>query len=247
MRSRTRVWALAIMTIGFASPAHAGLTISIGSASVAPGGTAMVDVLISASSAESINFYGFQLQMTNNGSDNTQLAFSNTQDFSYISNAGLNPSYVFLNDSSAAQPPVSPIGAAFTTVYLNDSFSGTDSTNSGNPVSIAAGQTYLLAILSITTATEAPPLLGDSFTIGLVPGSGDGSVNTNSQTFFGNFNFNTGVEISAAPFTSTSGTVNIVGAAVPEPSSIVMGLAGLVLPVGMIVIKRRRVARTIRA
>jgi hypothetical protein len=36
------------------------------------------------------------------------------------------------------------------------------------------------------------------------------------------------------------GTVKIMGAAVPEPSTIIMALAGLVLPVGMIVIKRWR-------
>ena len=39
MRSRTRVWALAIMTIGFAGPAHAGLAISIGRTSVGARGT----------------------------------------------------------------------------------------------------------------------------------------------------------------------------------------------------------------
>jgi hypothetical protein len=182
MRLRAWIWGLAILTIGFASPAHAGLVISIGSTSVAPGGTATVDVLMTANTAESINFYGFQLQITNNGIDNTQLAFSSTQDFSYISNAALNPSYVFLNDSTAAQPPPSAIGAPFTTVYPNDSFRGTDSAFSGIPVNIAARQTYLLAILSNTAATPAPPSAGDSFTISLVPGSGDGSINTNANT-----------------------------------------------------------------
>jgi hypothetical protein len=243
MRPRAWVWVLAILTTGFDVPARAGgLVISVGSASVAPGGTATVDVLLTAASAESINQYAFTLQITNNGADGTQLAFSNTQNFSYIGNTSLSPSYVFLGDSSAAQPPPSPIGAPFTstTGYTNDSFFGTDSTFSGNPVTISPGKTYLLAILSITALTLAPPMAGDSFTMSLVPSMGNGSVNTNPNTFFDNFNFNTGAEVSSAPFTSTSGTVNIMASAIPEPSTIILGLAGLVLPVGMMVFKRRR-------
>ncbi len=200
----------------------------------------MVEVLLSATSTESINNYGFQLQITNNGTDNTQLAFSSTQDFSYISNTGLNPSYVFLNDSSAAQPPPSAIGAPFTAVYPNDSFQGADSTFSGNPVTMISGQTNLLAILSITAATSAPPILGDSFTISLVPSSGDGSINTNSYTYFDNFDFNTFTEISASPFTSNLGTVTIMSAAVPEPASIVAALIVLLIVAGVHGCRARR-------
>jgi hypothetical protein len=75
MRPRAWVWGLAIVLTGFVIPAHADVVISIGSATTAPGSTATVDVLISGTSSDLINQYGFQLQVQNNGSDNTQLAF----------------------------------------------------------------------------------------------------------------------------------------------------------------------------
>jgi hypothetical protein len=92
-----------------------------------------------------------------------------------------------------------------TTSYTNDTFVGTDSTFSGNPVSLSAssGQA-LLASLSLNGAITN---VGDSYTIGLVPASGDGSINSSTSTFFYNLNFQTDTETSAVPFTSTPGTV----------------------------------------
>ncbi|MGO8900075.1 MAG: hypothetical protein ACLQU5_17235 [Isosphaeraceae bacterium] len=236
-----RVWVLclAFCLAGFAVPARADLVISLGSASVAQGGTGTVDVYVTSTASSQapdlINNYGFQLQITNSGTDNTQLAFSVNQDFGYVSNTSLHPAYLFLGDSSAAQPPPSSIGSPGQTVYPNDTFTGADSTFSGNPVSLSSGNTYLLASLTITTLTGASPVVGDAFTIGLVPTSGTGSLFANPNTYFDNFNFGTGNEISATPFTSTSGTVNIVAAAVPvpEPSSIVTGLTVLLILAGV--------------
>jgi hypothetical protein len=76
-----RVWihSLVVVLVGLAVPARAGLIISIGNASVAQGGTGTVDVLLmstpNSQSPDLINNYAFQLQITNNGADNTQLAF----------------------------------------------------------------------------------------------------------------------------------------------------------------------------
>jgi hypothetical protein len=230
-----RVWVLclALPLAGFAVPARADLVISIGNASVAQGGAGTVDVFLTSTAGpqvpDPVNNYAFTLQITNNGADNTQLAFSVTQDFGYISNTTLNPAYLFLGDSTAAQPPPSPVGSAGQTVYPNDTFTGADSTFSGNPVSLSSGNTYLLASLTITTVTGASPMVGDAFTISLVPASGTGSLFDNPNTYFDNFDFNSGTELSATAFTSTSGTVNIVGAAVPEPSSIVSGLTALLI------------------
>jgi hypothetical protein len=247
MTRRMCLLCLAIPLSVFAIPARADLVISIGDASVAPGGTATVDVFLTSTAGSAnpdlINNYAFQLQITNNGVDNTQLAFSANQDFGYISNSGLNPAYVFLGDSFDAQPPPSPVGSPGQTVYPNDTFTGTDSTNSGNPVSLSAGTTYLLASLTVTTATGAPPGIGDSFTIGLVPPSGSGSVNANPNTYFDNFDFGTGSELSATPYTSTSGTVTITGASVPEPASIVSGLIALMISAGVHGVRRIRLAR----
>jgi hypothetical protein len=234
MPRRAWILCLALGLAVFAVPAQAALIISIESASVAQGGTGTVDVFLTSTASpgtpDLINNYGFQLQITNNGSDNTQLAFSTNQNFGYISNSSLNPAYLFLGDSFDAHPPPTPVGSPGKTVYPNDTFTGADSTFSGNPVSLSAGTTYLLASLTVTTLTGASPVAGDAFTISLVPTSGTGSVDANTNTFFDNFNFNTGQEISATPFTSSSGTVDIVGASVvPEPASIISGLTALVV------------------
>jgi hypothetical protein len=247
MPRRLWVLCLAFCLAGFAVPARAGLIVSIGNASVAQGGTGTVDVLLTSTagsqSPDLINNYGFQLQITNNGADNTQLAFSANQDFGYISNTGLNPAYLFLGDSFAAQPPASSVGSPGQTVYPNDTFTGADSTFSGNPVSLSSGTTYLLASLTVTTATGATPVIGDAFTIGLVPTSGTGSLSANTNTYFDNFDFNSGSELSATPFTSTSGAVNIVAATVPEPASIISGLTALLILAGVHGVRRVRRSR----
>jgi hypothetical protein len=228
------VWVLCFAGVlaAIATPARADLVISIGSASVTQGGTGTIDVLLmstaSSQAPDLINNFGFQLQITNNGVDNTQLAFSANQNFGYLSDTTLNPQYVFLGDSIGAGPPPSG-GIVTTTIFPQDTFVGLDSTASGNPVSLSAGTTYLLASLSISTLTGAPPTANDSFTISLVPPAADGSINTSTKTFFDNFDFTTGAELSATPFTSTSGTVTIVAAAVPEPASIVSGLTAIMV------------------
>jgi hypothetical protein len=85
-----RVWVLclALSLAGFAVPARADLVISIGNASVAQGGAGTVDVFLTSTASsqapDQVNNYAFQLQITNNGADNTQLAFSVNQDFGYI-------------------------------------------------------------------------------------------------------------------------------------------------------------------
>jgi hypothetical protein len=231
MLRREWICSLVVALLGFAAPARADLIISIGSASVVQGGTGVVDFFLTSTSTpqspDLVNAYGFQVQITNAGMDNTQLAFSANQDFGYISNPTLIPPYVFLGDSFDAQPPPSPVGSPGQTVYPNDTFTGADSTFSGNPVSLSSGNTYLLASLTVTALTDASPVIGDSFKISLVPISGSGSVLDNPNTYFDNFDFVNGTELSATPFTSTFGTVNIVGGVVPEPAAIVSGLSAL--------------------
>jgi hypothetical protein len=244
MRRQKWVRGLAVLLVGFAVPARADLVISIGNASVPQGGTTTVDVLLTSNasslSPDEIDNYGFQLQVKNNGLDGTQLAFATTQDFSYISNTALNPSYVFLGDSFAALPPPSTIGGPSTTVYPNDTFTGADSTASGNPVSLSSGTTYLLASLTLTTATGSGPVAGDSFTISLVPTFGSGSMFDNPTTFFNNFDFNnTGTQLTETAFTSTPGTVRLSSPpGVPEPASIVLGLTGMLILASVVGVRR---------
>jgi hypothetical protein len=245
MRRRIEVGCLFLLIAGLATAARADLVISIQSTTVAAGGTGVLDVYLTSTASsmnpDFINNLGFELQITNNGVDNTQLAFSATQSFGYLNSS--SPPYVFLGDSfdyksGSAGGIVSPTG----TVYPYDTFTGSDSTFSGNPVSLSSGTTYLLASLTLTTATFASPNIGDSFTVSLVPSSGSGSANGSPPptTFFDNFNFDTGGETSATPFTSLPGTVMITGSAVPEPASIVSATIGIVILAGFHGVRRLR-------
>jgi hypothetical protein len=217
---------------GFVLPARADLVVSIGSTSIPQGGTGSIDVLLtstaSPSSPDLVNNLGFKLQITGPN----ELQFSTSQSFSYLTNS----QYVFFGDSTD-QMTSSPGGVVTKTVYPNDTFAGSDSTSSTNPVSLSSSNTpVLLARLSLDAGiTNA----SDSYTISLVPTAGNGSMANNASTFFDVFDFSTGGETSAVPFTSTPGTVNIT-APVPEPGSLVYGVSGLVLLAGSVGANRRR-------
>ena len=120
---------------------------------------------------------------------------------------------LFYGDSSDYQTS-SPGGSTTSLVYTNDTFIGIDITKSGNPVSLSSSNTpVLLAALTLdTTSTH----VGDTYAINLVPPTGTGSPDTGASTYFDNYNFNTGVETSAVPFTSNPGTVTITASAVPN-------------------------------
>jgi hypothetical protein len=218
---------LVIVLAGFARPARANFVVSIGSTTVPQGGTGSLDVLVSstasAASPDQLNNLAFTLQITGPN----ELRFSPTQSFSYLNSA----QYIFSGDSGDHTSGL-PGGTVANTVYTGDTFIGSDSAASGKPVSLsAASGPVLLAHLSLdATITN----VGDSYTIGLVPPSGNGSINSSSFTVFDVFNSSTGAETSAVPFTSNPGTVTITAAAVPEPASIVSGLTGLALLAGFL-------------
>ena len=219
----------------FAVPARADLVISIGGATVPRGGSGVVDIFLSStatsSSPDLLNNLGFTLQITGPN----ELQFTPTQDFSYLN----SPQYVFSGDSTD-QITSSPGGSVGTTVYTNDTFVVADSTFSGDPVSLSAssGQ-LLLATLSLNPASTN---VGDSYTISLVPPAGDGSMNSSFSTFFDNFNFSTGTETSAVPFTSTPGTLTIAATAIPEPATIVSGVTAILILSSVHWIRRLRFA-----
>jgi hypothetical protein len=233
MPRRVWSWYLLIALAGVAVPARADFVISIGSTTVPQGGTGAVDVFLSSTASSAspdlLNNLGFTLQITGPH----ELQFASTQDFSYLNSS----KYVFSGDSND-QSTSSPGGFVQTTTYANDTFVGSDSTFSGNPVSLSAssGQ-LLLASLSLNALITN---VGDTYTIGLVPSMGDGSTSSSMSTFFDNLNFSTGAEISAVPFTSVAGTVTIGTAAVPEPSTIALGLTAVLIMSSAYAMRRRR-------
>jgi hypothetical protein len=212
---------LALLSL-VAAPARAGLVVSIGSTSIVQGGTGSIDVYLSSTASPSmpdqINDYSFTLQILPEGTGN--LEFSASQSFGYLNSS----QYVFFGDSAdyiagtISPPPVGGFSFTSSGGYNNDSFLGFDNTHSFNPVSLStsSGQ-VLLATLSLDASITSA---GETFTIALVPDMGSGSSNGGASTYFNvvDSNFN---ELSAVPFTSSSGAVTIITSAVPEPASIV--------------------------
>jgi hypothetical protein len=234
-----RIGCLAIILAGFAVPTRADFLASIGSTSIPQGQTGSVDVLLSstanASSPDLLNNLAFTLQITGVN----ELQFSSVQNFSYLASS----QYVFFGDS-ADQKTGSPGGSVTTTAYANDTFVGNDSTFSGNPVSLssASGPVLLARLRLDASITNA----GDAYTISLIPSTGNGSMSGSTSTFFDVINSSSGGETSAVPFASTSGTVTIAAAPVPEPDAIVSGLTGVMLVAGFLVIRRlRHAGRTV--
>jgi len=221
-----------VILIGSAVPAQADLVVSIGSTTVAQGGTGTLDVYLSStapsSTPDQINNYAFTLQITPNTVGN--LAFSTSQSFAYLNSSN----YVFFGNSAdyiaglTSPPPFG--GIVETTTYANDSFLGFDNTNDFSSVSLSSssGQ-VLLATLSLDASITST---GESFTVSLVPTSGRGSSSGGASTYFDvvDSSFN---EQSAVPFTSTSGTVMIAAAGVPEPASIISGLTAIFVGAGV--------------
>jgi len=216
----------------FAAPARADFVVSIGSPTIPQGGTGTLDVFLTSnagsSSPDLLNNYAFTLQITGPH----ELQFSPSQSFGYLTSS----QYVFAGDSTA-QMTSSAGGTTSTTVYSNDTFIGNDSTFSGNPVSLSSANTpVLLAALTLDATITSP---GDSYSISLVPPTGNGSMASSSQTVFDVVAFSTtGMETSAVPFTSTSGTVMIGPSSIPEPASIVSGLIGMATLAGCYAMRR---------
>ena len=235
-----RVWIgflAGLLTLCATGGSHAGLTVAIASPTVATGGSGSIEVDITntGNSSVELNNYAIQLQITPTGGTLSQLAFSSptTQQLGYLTDSSSVPSYVFLGNSADAVPPPF-IGGPASTVCNNDTFNVTDSTADGGAVTIASGQTFLVAVLPLTTLTQLDPQAGDTFMVSLVPGSGDGSITTSGSTYFDVLDLDQnsstyGQELSAVAYTSTSGMVSISSAAVPEPATIVSGLTAMLI------------------
>jgi hypothetical protein len=221
------VWCLALVLPLFAVPARADVAVSIGGATIPQGGAGTLEVFLTSNASPTlpdlVNNYAFTLQITGTN----ELQFSSSQSFAYLSSS----QYVFTGDSTD-ETTSSPGGTVSTSVYTNDMFVGSDSTFSGIPVSLSSASTpVLLAALTVDATITSP---GDTYSVSLVPSSGNGSMSGSSRTFFDVFDFSTGGETSAVPFASTSGTVTITGASVPEPPSILFWLTAMLIDAGVV-------------
>lgn len=226
---------LALLPLLIVVPSRADLALTMNSPTITQGGTGTLDVFLTSNASPSapdlLNNLAFTLQIMGPN----ELQFSSSQSFAYLSNG----QYVFAGDSTD-QATASDGGSLLTTVYKNDTFIGNDSTFSFDSISLSsANSPVLLAALTLDAAITAA---GDSYTINLVPSGGNGSMTTNANTFFDVTDFNdTGLETSAVPFSSTSGTVTVSEVtAVPEPASDVIALTTLLAGAGAIGARKLR-------
>ncbi len=240
MPRKTWILSFAILTAGHSFPAGADVVISIGSTTapgpstvdVAQGGTATIGIWVSstadAGSPDVINEYGVDLQI--NGPGFLHFAPSGSQDFvNYLSNG----QYLFVQpfgfNNSFNGASNTPGGSIQTVNYSNDTFLGADSTNDLSPVLLSSSTGYLLLASLKVMAPTNDVTIGDTYTLGFDTGSGN--------TFFDQFLVpNSGVNVSSA----VPGDMMITPAAVPEPSSIVSGLAGMLIVLALHGVRRLR-------
>ncbi len=240
-----RMWilGLAVLMLACALPARADLVISIGSAStpgpgtvdVAQGGTGTIGLWLSSTSPDTpdvFNEYGLDIQL--NGPNFLHFAPTASQDLvSYLNNAqyvfvqpfGMNNSFNWQNGITTSS--INTVG------YLNDTFVGSDSTNDLRTVSMTSSSGYLLLATLIVSAPTNDVDVNDTYTLNLNIGSGN--------TFFDQYLMpGTGVTVDSGP----SGQVMIIAASVPEPSSIVYGLAAAMILAGARGLRRLPRSRT---
>ena len=224
-----RMWATlgaGLLGLLLAGPGRADFIITVGNLSLPQNSSGFLAVTIQSTVAggEPLDFTAFEYRITT--SSGRLLEFQNSPAPSSDPTFA-NPNYVFFGDS-LDQMTSSPLGTAFTTTTTNDSFMGGDLKADPPPALVPAAPSKLLAELPVSAVTA---LVGDTFTISLVPSSGAG------------FSGNTGFAADGvfAPFTSIPGTVTITPAvsAVPEPASVTLALIGAGLA-GLAGWRRRR-------
>ena len=210
-----------ILAVGVqAKRAQADFTVSVGSATIAEGGTGYVDVTISSVGPTSLPLgnAGFTFNITANNNANTlEFVSLQPQDQSPLpASAYLNdPGYVFHGDSYDQINGLAVGNVSSTSSGTNDQYDGGDSTSSGTNTLVPTTGA-LLVRLSLTAALDAQPVAGDTFTIMLTP--------TANTAFKTEADLDSG---SQEPYTTTAGTVTITARSVPEPGSFVLIALGI--------------------
>ena len=202
----------------FSGSASAAIIISYGGNTISPGGTGILDVLISSDAADAtpdtLDLFSGHFRITPiGGAVSNGLQFDAVQvDLPLL--PAPTPPYVF-SGNSVGENFGGPVGLVSTVMNSNDTFIGGDGTFSGSgiPLSISSG-TFLLFRLNLD-ATLAN--LGDQFTVSLI---NDGDTEFSDPMF---------ATLSLSPSSFDPNTIT----AVPEPSSGIMLLLA-VLGIGIV-------------
>lgn len=188
-----------IVAAAVSSSLSAGIIVDIQDATISAGGTGFVDVLISSTGTDDLVNFQVELQLsapTVTGS----LRFNAVQsDSETTAQSPLDYDYVFLGDS-----------INFFAVRQNPDEQRVVAGDSASSNRLIGGTQLLLARLELEHFAFSPLAVGETFTVSLLP----------AGTYF---------EDELGPLTLdsfNSGTITVTSAAVPEPASATVLLAG---------------------
>ena len=186
-------------------------SIAIQDSTVGPNGSGEVSVLVTGA-GESINLAGYEFRISPSGGATSQLQFLEESE-TFLSDA----SYLFAGNSFAASDGTpSSVGTVSTSILPSDTFIGGDSTNDLLDVPVSGSKLLVkLAVKHLTGPADPATTIGHSFSISLIPDSGD-------STAFAGGNSNTGFldsMLAGVEFASQGGTVTVV---VPEPITLLL-------------------------
>ncbi|HUT94315.1 MAG TPA: hypothetical protein VMY37_32950 [Thermoguttaceae bacterium] len=214
--------AAALCLAALAPTADAALHVDVGDLALVPGETGYLDVTISSDSGDLLDIFGVEFRISTSGT--TRLEFVDPPPDPQLA----DPAYIFFGDSLAEFFP--PAGAVSTTSTANDTYIGGDGTILMLGHAVPSSPGAILAQLQVTSATGAPPLVGDTFAISVESTFSPISAN-GSTTFFLDPVF------SELTYESDPGTVTMV----PEPGmAVVFAVLGALGAVGLAVGRYRR-------
>jgi hypothetical protein len=214
----SKFWCVALIAWGlalaFPAAARCEIILTVGDTVIRPGGTGFVDVQIrsTAASTDLLDIVGAEFRLTTAGG--TTLAFVSSPPDEHLAES----QYLF-NGDSANQLLGPPAALVLDAPTLDDTYLGGDGTLSRSGVSVPTVDTLLFR-LELTTLTDAPPVLGDVFTLTLIPGP---------STIFLDPDFK---DLPLHADSRLQGVITIAATEVPEPGSLV--LLGLAATLGLL-------------
>ena len=188
------IYSVALVWVLSTANALGGILVEVGDASISEGGTGYVDVLISSDSSSALGDWYFKAEIT---STSAGLTFADPQ-----TSIDGESNYVFFGasafyDSSAVSP--------FTELNAGDS-------HASSSVTLSSSKKLLSRLF--LTHTDPGSSVGNTFNIAL------GTVDSTDSGFSSHQDPTIGSYYASSDVTLTAGTVTIVAAAVPEPTSI---------------------------
>ena len=211
---------LSLVCLVMGTTSSRAANISVSSAVFSPTDASIsIQVLLENNTASILNLAAFSFELEVTPISPTRVEFDPTSQPDSLT----DPNYVFYGNSSDQTTPTTPWAVKSTNGGVNNDFVFSDITDNTLNMSVAANSSKLLANIRLVLGSGAArPQSGDIFTLSFVA-AGTSIIDEN-----------------LAPVTFTTGTGTLT-AAVPEPSTYALALAGS-LVMGTLARRRRMAA-----